>query len=93
MITIILIIHIILAVCIICAVLLQKSEGGGLGPFRENISGLWDWGPHDISMCLDIVGSMPLNIFAEKLKQNNNQEICKLAQKNIEGIISKKFKN
>ena len=31
MITIILTIHIILAFCIICAVLLQKSEGGGLG--------------------------------------------------------------
>ena len=31
MITVILVIHIILAVCIICAVLLQKSEGGGLG--------------------------------------------------------------
>ena len=31
MITIILIIHIVLAICIICAVLLQKSEGGGLG--------------------------------------------------------------
>ena len=31
MITVILIIHIVLAVCIICAVLLQKSEGGGLG--------------------------------------------------------------
>ena len=31
MITIILIIHVILAVSIICAVLLQKSEGGGLG--------------------------------------------------------------
>ena len=31
MITIVLVIHIILAVCIICAVLLQKSEGGGLG--------------------------------------------------------------
>ena len=29
--TLILVIHIILAVCIICAVLLQKSEGGGLG--------------------------------------------------------------
>ena len=40
MITIILIIHIILAVCIICAVLLQKSEGGGLG-----IGGIkwWCW--------------------------------------------------
>ena len=31
MITIILIIHIFLAVCIIFAVLMQKSEGGGLG--------------------------------------------------------------
>ena len=31
MITIILTIHIILALSIICAVLLQKSEGGGLG--------------------------------------------------------------
>ena len=31
MITVILVIHVILAICIICAVLLQKSEGGGLG--------------------------------------------------------------
>ena len=31
MVTFILIIHIILALSIICAVLLQKSEGGGLG--------------------------------------------------------------
>ena len=31
MITVILVIHVILAICIICTVLLQKSEGGGLG--------------------------------------------------------------
>ena len=31
MITFVLVIHVILAICIICAVLLQKSEGGGLG--------------------------------------------------------------
>ena len=31
MITVILVVHIILAICIIFAVLLQKSEGGGLG--------------------------------------------------------------
>ena len=31
MITVILVIHVILAVCIILAVLMQKSEGGGLG--------------------------------------------------------------
>ena len=31
MITVILVIHVFLAICIIIAVLLQKSEGGGLG--------------------------------------------------------------
>ena len=31
MITLILVIHVILAICIILAVLMQKSEGGGLG--------------------------------------------------------------
>ena len=31
MITVILVIHVILAICIILAVLMQKSEGGGLG--------------------------------------------------------------
>ena len=31
MITVILVIHVILAICIILAVLVQKSEGGGLG--------------------------------------------------------------
>ena len=31
MITVILVIHVILAICIIFAVLIQKSEGGGLG--------------------------------------------------------------
>ena len=31
MITVILVIHVILAICIIFAVLMQKSEGGGLG--------------------------------------------------------------
>ncbi len=50
-----------------------KSEGGGLGPFRKDISGLWDWAPHDIAMCLDIIGSMPINICAERIKSVNNQ--------------------
>ena len=39
MITVILVIHVILAVCIICAVLLQKSEGGGLGIGGSSASG------------------------------------------------------
>lgn len=50
-----------------------KSKGGGLGPFRKDISGLWDWAPHDIAMCLDIIGSMPTKISAERIKSANNQ--------------------
>ena len=39
MITVILIIHVILAICIIFAVLMQKSEGGGLGIGGSNAGG------------------------------------------------------
>ena len=39
MITVILIIHVILAICIIFAVLIQKSEGGGLGIGGSSTSG------------------------------------------------------
>ncbi|MEC7864268.1 MAG: Gfo/Idh/MocA family oxidoreductase [Bacteroidota bacterium] len=33
------------------------SEGMGLGPFRSETPALWDWLPHDVSMCLDIFGT------------------------------------
>ena len=39
MITVILVIHVILAICIILAVLMQKSEGGGLGIGGSSASG------------------------------------------------------
>ncbi len=35
------------------------SEGMGLGPFRTHTPALWDWGPHDISVCLDLMGEGP----------------------------------
>ena len=39
MVTLVLIIHIFLAICIICLVLLQRSEGGGLGIGGSQSSG------------------------------------------------------
>ncbi|MDP3703315.1 MAG: Gfo/Idh/MocA family oxidoreductase [Candidatus Omnitrophota bacterium] len=33
------------------------SEGMGLGPFRSDTPALWDWGPHDVSMCVDLLGA------------------------------------
>lgn len=41
-----------------------ESIGGNRGPFRTTIPPVWDWGPHDISMCLDLVGEYPQTIVA-----------------------------
>ena len=41
-----------------------ESTGGNHGPFRTAIPPLWDWGPHDISMCLDLVNEYPESIVA-----------------------------
>jgi predicted dehydrogenase len=38
--------------------------GMNFGPFRDDISALWDWAPHDLSMCLDIMGKTPRRITA-----------------------------
>lgn len=40
------------------------SEGMGFGPFRPETPALWDWGPHDLSLCLDLVGELPQQIDA-----------------------------
>ena len=40
------------------------SEGMGLGPFRTHTPALWDWGPHDIGACLDLLGELPEHVDA-----------------------------
>jgi len=55
---------------------LIRGIGGNKGPIRKDVSSLWDWGPHDLSMCLIILDSMPLEIFAEKVEKNLNNIHC-----------------
>lgn len=38
---------------------LVASEGMAFGPFRTDTPALWDWGPHDLSLCLDLMGTAP----------------------------------
>ena len=47
------------------------SLSGNFGPFREDVSPLWDWGPHDIAMCIDCIDEKPLKIEAEFTKINS----------------------
>lgn len=35
------------------------GEAGNQGPYRKDADVLWDWGCHDVAMCLDLVGRMP----------------------------------
>ncbi len=34
-----------------------RAAAGNFGPIRPNVSVLWDWGPHDVAMALDLFGA------------------------------------
>ena len=40
------------------------SEGMGLGSFRAQTPALWDWCPHDFSLCLDLLDQLPVQTAA-----------------------------
>jgi predicted dehydrogenase len=41
-----------------------KSVSGNRGPYRDRWSACWDWAPHDIAMCLAVMGSAPQSVTA-----------------------------
>ena len=41
-----------------------STEGMNYGPIRNDASSLWDWGPHDVSMAMDMLGSLPQEVSA-----------------------------
>lgn len=45
-----------------------QSRGGRWGPFRDDVSALWDWGPHDLAYALDLIGGTPQRLECEKLR-------------------------
>lgn len=48
-----------------------ETWGGNMGPFREDYSSLWDYGPHDLSMTLDILGERPTQVKKESIRDEN----------------------
>lgn len=52
----------------------MESEAGNHGPFPEATPILWDWGAHDISMCLDLMGETPSNVSARCLEERETEE-------------------
>lgn len=43
---------------------LIRTTGGNRGPFRAYLSALWDFGPHDIAIALDLAGCDPIRVAA-----------------------------
>ena len=39
-----------------------RSEASNHGPYRRDVSVLWDWGPHDVAMCLDLLREVPASV-------------------------------
>lgn len=62
-----------------------STEGMNYGPIRNDVSALWDWGPHDISMLIDLLGSLPQEVSAyglSSLRPNTEfYDMCNLKLK------------
>ncbi|MCH9736668.1 MAG: Gfo/Idh/MocA family oxidoreductase [Actinomycetia bacterium] len=41
-----------------------QSSAGNDGPVRLDTNVLWDWGPHDVAMCVDLFGDFPESVQA-----------------------------
>jgi predicted dehydrogenase len=43
-----------------------KGNAGNAGPFRPDTPVLWDYGPHDVAMCLDLMHESPVRVSAQR---------------------------
>lgn len=68
------------------------SEGGNWGPFRKNCPPLWDYGPHELALLLDLVG---LDVELLNIKQEHIAEGCNYELKFSfdQGMATLKFGN
>ncbi len=69
------------------------TEGMDYGPIRTDVSALWDWATHDISMAMDLLNQKPISVFGwgvKRYESNMNIDMCyvKLQFRTIPVIIS-----
>lgn len=43
-----------------------EVQAGNHGPYRTDVPVLWDWGPHDVAMCLDLLRRSPQEVHATR---------------------------
>ena len=52
-----------------------ESVSGNYGPFRSECPSLWDWGPHDVSMCFSLVEDKHYEVSAYEQAPSGNRSI------------------
>jgi len=50
-----------------------ESEAGQDGPFRADVTPLWDWGPHDIALAIDLMGGPPSKVECAAMPEGNHR--------------------
>ncbi len=45
------------------------AKSGNWGPVRDHSPMIWDYAPHDIAMCLDLLGECPVSVDASYLRR------------------------
>ncbi|CAK0747162.1 GFO_IDH_MocA domain-containing protein [Gammaproteobacteria bacterium] len=48
-------------------ILAIEGLAGNYGPYRKDVSTLWDWGAHDVAMLIGLVGTSPVQVMAQRL--------------------------
>lgn len=51
-----------------------RASGGNYGPFRPETRVLWDWGPHDLAMCIDLLGGPPDKVAVTRAERRETEE-------------------
>jgi predicted dehydrogenase len=51
-----------------------RAEARNLGPYRRDVPVLWDWGAHDVAMCLDLVGCSPDDVRAIEVERRSVED-------------------
>ena len=65
-------------------------EGMNNGPIRDDMSVLWDWGPHGVSMIVDLLGKEPTHVqgWGYKTKLYDEVSLRMLFANNVEATCS-----
>ena len=50
------------------------TKSGNHGPYRNDTPVIWDWGTHDLSILISLMGSSPEKIIFKRIKEKKNIE-------------------